>query len=146
MKTNRLLCILAATALAAGCGTVAPRAGSQKVNIGYGEVSREELTTSVSTVTINENDIQGYTNIFDYLRGKVPGVIITGDRRILIRGITTINASNDPLILVDGVEMRDISGLNPHDVKKVDVLKDSAASIYGNRGACGVILITTRDR
>jgi TonB-dependent SusC/RagA subfamily outer membrane receptor len=53
--------------------------------------------------------------------------------------------STEPLVLVDGAETTDISGLNPHDVKSVEVLKDAAASsIYGSRAACGVILITTK--
>jgi len=65
-------------------------------------------------------------------------------KRIIIRGIGSINSSNDPLILVDGSEITDLSTINPNDVKSVDVLKDASSSIYGVRGANGVILITTK--
>ena len=65
-------------------------------------------------------------------------------KRIIIRGIGSINSSNDPMILVDGSEITDLSTINPNDVKSVDVLKDASSSIYGVRGANGVILITTK--
>ena len=69
---------------------------------------------------------------------------VTPDKRIIIRGVNTINAGGDPLILVDGVETPDISDLNFHDIKSIDVLKDGSAAIYGLRGANGVLLITTK--
>ena len=69
--------------------------------------------------------------------------MVSTDNKILIRGVNSINSSSDPLILVDGVEMSDISSLNPADVKSVDVIKDGSSAIYGMRGANGVILITT---
>jgi TonB-dependent SusC/RagA subfamily outer membrane receptor len=58
--------------------------------------------------------------------------------------VNTINGTSEPLLIVDGVEVMDISFLNPRDVASVDVLKDASASIYGVRGAFGVIIITTR--
>ena len=69
---------------------------------------------------------------------------MTPDKRIIIRGVGSINSSNDPLILVDGSEITDLSTINPNDVKSVNVLKDASSSIYGVRGANGVILITTK--
>ena len=69
---------------------------------------------------------------------------VTSDKRIIIRGLGTLNGSSDPLILVDGQEWQDISSLNPNDIKSIDVLKDSSTAIYGIRGANGVILITTK--
>jgi TonB-dependent SusC/RagA subfamily outer membrane receptor len=116
------------------------------VNVGYGQVKRSDLTTSVSTVDIKQNDVAGYTDIGEYLQGKVPGLSVTksGDGyKYTIRGINSINSSTDPLFIVDGVEVTDISYLNPRDIKSVDVLKDASASIYGTRGGCGVILIST---
>ncbi len=77
------------------------------------------------------------------IQGKCAGVIVRGNS-IQIRGISSINLSTEPLLIVDGVEMKDVSGINPRDVKEIQVLKDAAASIYGSRGANGVILITLK--
>ena len=93
-----------------------------------------------------ERDTQtkSYSDMYEYLQGRVPGLQVTPDKRIIIRGIGSINSSTEPLILVDGAEVSDLSTINPHDVKTVDVLKDGSSSIYGVRGANGVILITTK--
>ena len=140
---KQLLSIILSTALMAGCGTTvsAPRE-DEEVNVGYGTVKKSELSQSVSTVK-NEKDIY-YRDIYDYLEGRVAGVMVTTDKRILVRGAGTVNGSTDPLILVDGAEMQDISALNPYDIKSVDVLKGSSTAIYGVRGANGVILITMK--
>jgi len=114
------------------------------VNVGYGSVKKDGLTTSVSKVDVDENVINSYSNIYDYLQGRVSGVMVTPDHRIIIRGVSSINLSSEALILVDGVEVSDLSSLSPNDVDTVTVLKDSSASIYGVRGANGVILITTK--
>ena len=115
------------------------------VNIGYGTVKKSDLTTSVATLDM-ERDTQtkSYSDMYEYLQGRVPGLQVTPDKRIIIRGIGSINSSTEPLILVDGAEVSDLSTINPHDVKTVDVLKDGSSSIYGVRGANGVILITTK--
>lgn len=117
------------------------------VNVGYGYVKRKNLVNSVSKVPMENDQNMSYNDIGEYLMGRVPGltVIKTGTTyRYIIRGLSSINSQTDPLFIVDGVEVMDISYLNPRDVKSVEVLKDSSASIYGTRGACGVILITTR--
>lgn len=122
-------------------------ASEDSVNVGYGYVKRKNLTTSVSKVTVDHDQLGSYANIGEYLRGRVPGLIVTkygGSYKYSIRGITSINASTDPLFVVDGCVVTDIDHLNPHDVKSVEVLKDASTSIYGSRGACRVILITTR--
>lgn len=121
--------------------------GNEAIEIGYGTQRKDRLTTSVSQLEINEKEIGGYTNIFDYLRGKVPGVSVIGSgpsAKIQIRGINSINCSTDPLILVDDVPTTDISLVNPNDVRSVTVLKDASSSIYGTRGSNGVILIKTK--
>jgi len=141
---KKVLFLLAVTALAAGCGAstrVAPE--NDEVNIGYGTVKKGDLTTAVSNVQVRKTDAQTYTSMYDYLRGRVPGVTVTSDNRIIIRGISTNSNATDPLILVDGVPVSDISNLNPADVKSVDVIKDGSSAIYGVQGANGVILITT---
>ena len=117
------------------------------VNVGYGYVKRKNLVNSVSKVPMDNDQNMSYNDIGEYLMGRVPGltVIKTGTTyKYIIRGLSSINSQTDPLFIVDGVEVMDISYLNPRDVKSVEVLKDSSASIYGTRGACGVILITTR--
>ena len=73
----------------------------------------------------------------------MPGVQVTPDNRIIIRGIGTNSDNFDPLILVDGVEVTDLSGLDPAFVKSVDVIKDGSSAIYGMQGANGVIIIKT---
>ena len=143
MKQILSLCLL--TALLAGCGASTHVSSSgDTVNIGYGTQEKDQLTSAVSNVKVKKTDAQTYSDMYDYLRGRVAGVQVTSDKRIIIRGVNTINAGGDPLILVDGVETPDISDLNFHDIKSIDVLKDGSAAIYGLRGANGVLLITTK--
>ena len=123
--------------------------GGRDVNVGYGTTKRDNLTTAVSSVEVQERSMSSYGDIGEYLMGRVPGLVVTksgSSYRFQIRGATSVSgASTEPLILVDGVETTDIGGLNPHDIKSVEVLKDTAASaIYGSRASCGVILITTK--
>ena len=137
--------LLPVVLMAVGCGTSARvSAEDTDVNLGYSTVKQKGLTYSVSTVGVKENDATAYRDIYEYLQGRVAGVQVTPDKRIIIRGVNTINAGGDPLILVDGVETPDISDLNFHDIKSIDVLKDGSAAIYGLRGANGVLLITTK--
>lgn len=117
------------------------------IYVGYGHIKRKNLTTAVSKVDVVDIQMQGYTSIGEYLKGRVPGLQVLKNGsgyRYLIRGISSINSPTDPLFIVDGVEVIDIDFLNPNDVATVEVLKDASASIYGNRGACGVIVITTK--
>lgn len=125
--------------------------GVQEVNVGYGKTDKNNLTTAISSVSPTNKEVSSYGDIGEYLMGRVPGLQVTkrgNSYSLQIRGATTIgNASTEPLVLVDGVETNDISGLNPHDIKSVEVLKDAAAaSIYGSRAACGAVLITTKGR
>ena len=122
-------------------------ASIDSVNVGYGYTKKTTLTNAVTSVDMNTTAVTGYSDIGEYLRGRVPGLTVIKDGhryRFIIRGVSTINGSSEPLFIVDGVEVADISYLNPRDVKSVEVLKDSSSSIYGARGAYGVILITTR--
>lgn len=136
--------ILVLASCSAYKSTLPPDRG-EVVNIGYGAVPKDNLTGSVSKVKLKTADMT-YDNIYEYLRGRVPGVVIgPGDPpSIIIRGKGTINSATDPLILVDGVEVSDISLISPSDVESVEVIKDGTSAIYGVRGANGVILITTK--
>lgn len=121
------------------------------VVVGYGVQRRSEITGSVGIVTPDDLTPTSF-NALQSLRGKVAGVQIftnsgapSGSNRVIIRGTGTINASTEPLYVVDGVAMEGgIQFLNPNDIASIEVLKDaSATAIYGARGANGVILITT---
>lgn len=122
-------------------------ADEELIDLGYGKVKRKHLTTSVSKVNLDEKSVSGYSDIGQFLRGRVPGLVVTktgGGYKYLIRGAGTIYGSTDPLFVVDGRTVDDISYLDPNEVAHVEVLKDASSAIYGTRGSNGVILITTK--
>lgn len=112
-----------------------------RIDVGYGTTKKKDLTTSVGYINGQDDAYASYTNIYDMIRGRVPGVQVNGNK-ITIRGIVSINSSTDPLLVVDGAVVGSIDNINPRQVKSISVLKGSDASIYGSRGAGGVILIT----
>ena len=124
---------------------------SEVVVVGYGTQRKKDLTGAISS--IGARDVAGRQTIqvSDALQGSIAGVSVTRSSgapgtgsNILIRGITTIG-TNSPLVIVDGVPVSSIDNVNPGDVENITVLKDAAsASIYGSRGAAGVILVTTK--
>jgi TonB-linked SusC/RagA family outer membrane protein len=125
------------------------------VVIGYGTSRKSDLTGSVASISAKKlNDTPSHS-IDGLLQGRVAGVQVINDSQdpgassvIRIRGNSSLNASNSPLVVVDGFplgEAGDIKQINPQDIVSMEVLKDaSSAAIYGSRGANGVILITTR--
>lgn len=115
--------------------------GVRRIDIGYGTKRRKDLTTDVGFIDGQDEANSSYTNIYDMIQGKVPGVQVNGNK-ITIRGVNSINLSTDPLFVVDGVVVNSIDNISPRQVKSISVLKGSDASIYGSRGAGGVILIT----
>lgn len=134
---------------------------NEVVVIGYGVVKKSDLTGSVSALKPDSKNKGLVVNPQDMLSGKVAGVNITTDggapgagSTIRIRGGSSLNASNNPLIVIDGVAMdhngvqglsNPLSMINPQDIESFNVLKDaSAAAIYGSRGSNGVIIITTK--
>ncbi len=112
------------------------------VDIGYGVTKKNDLTLPVNKIDATEIKYSSYTNIYDLLRGSVPGLQVLG-KSIIIRGISTNNANSDPLFVVDGNVTESIDNIHPSMVKSIQILKDASASIYGVRGANGVILINT---
>lgn len=146
---KRVATLLFAMAMLAACGAPIYNRADKVYNTGYGTVTDIENTAAISSVKIDES-ISLYNSIFEYIRDRVPGVIVRKDAsgnggKIIIRGVNSIQGSTDPLFVVDGVTVEDISWINPNDIKSIDVLKDaSATSIYGMRGANGVIVITTK--
>ena len=141
---KKIFTLFVLTALVAGCGT-SNRVYQEddQVDVGYGTQSKREMTTAVSNLKVKKTESQTYSDMYAYLRGRVPGVQVTSDNRIFIRGIGTNSDNTDPLILVDGVQVSDLSHINPADVKSVDVIKDGSSAIYGMQGANGVIIIKT---
>jgi len=143
--------------------TIAPK--EQKIEevvlIGYGKQKKTDLTGSISSITAKDFN-GGANNPAQLIQGKTPGVLIVNNSgapgagaSIRIRGVGSLNGSQAPLIVIDGVP-QDFSGIsgasdplsliNPNDIQSFDILKDaSATAIYGNRASNGVILITTKQ-
>ncbi|WP_205589907.1 TonB-dependent receptor [Mucilaginibacter celer] len=124
---------------------------SEVVVIGYGNATRATLSSAVSTVSNKDLNKGAITDVGQLLQGKVPGLNITasGDPNkpaaVVLRGASTINSSQGPFYVVDGVPGVDIATIAPDDIATIDVLKDAAATaIYGNRAANGVIMVTTK--
>jgi TonB-dependent SusC/RagA subfamily outer membrane receptor len=137
-------------ALACGGGPKPLPGPSGPVDIGYGERDESESTMAVSSVSADELDTFRYARVEQMIAGRFPGVEVSeslGRYVIRIRGTNSINAGNDPLVVIDGMvtDVSALAGLSPSEVDRIDVLRDAASSaIYGSRGANGVILIRTK--
>ena len=156
LNRKRILTLVSTTLLLVSCGTAFQSGqgvtanpsshtndGEELVNIGYQQVKKKDLTASVSKLNVGQ-EVSSYSNIFEYLQGRIPGLEVNGDK-ILIRGASSIYGDNEPLYIVDSVPVDDISHIAPINIKSVEVLKDAAsAAVYGARGANGVILITLK--
>ncbi|HET9986813.1 MAG TPA: TonB-dependent receptor plug domain-containing protein [Longimicrobiales bacterium] len=142
----------------AGCGGQGlPPAGPApgEVDIGYGTQPADKVSGAVSSLSGDEVGNARPFGVAELLRGRVPGLQIIEDPggrvHFRIRGTNSILADQEPLFVVDGVQIAPgsvqsaLAGLTPESIRQVDVLKDVAStSIYGSRGAGGAILITTR--
>jgi TonB-dependent SusC/RagA subfamily outer membrane receptor len=118
---------------------------SDKVSIGYDEVENKYYASRVENVEADERiDAARFLTIYDLIRDRLPGVRVTSDNKIIIRGVSSFVSSQDPLFVVDGQIVNSIDYIPPVDVKDISVLKGAEASIYGSRAASGVILIKTR--
>lgn len=126
----------------------------QIVVVAYGTSSKKAMTGSVSSLNSDVISRNKSNNVIGSLQGIVPGLQMTSKagsggsstQRIVIRGNSSINASNDPLFIIDGVPSGSINSINSEDIESISVLKDaSAISLYGARATNGVILITTKQ-
>lgn len=121
------------------------------VVVGYGSMRKSDLTGSVTSISASEIDKQPITQLHQVLQGRAPGVMVSANSggpgaqaKIRIRGLNSVFGSNEPLYIVDGMTANPNS-INMNDVESFEILKDaSATAIYGNRGANGVVLITTK--
>lgn len=133
---------------------------NEVVAIGYGTVKKSDATGSVAVIKPDEVEAGLATSVQDMLVGQTPGVVVTtaggpeGNANIRIRGGSSLNASNDPLIVIDGVPLSNdgvqgmsnsLGMISPENIESMTVLKDaSATAIYGSRASNGVIIITTK--
>lgn len=124
------------------------------VVVGYGSVKRQNLTSSVSKITDEAVKDRAITTLGEAFQGQLAGVRssasgggVPGEELVIrIRGMNTINGDSSPLYVIDGVPRDNMSDLNPTDIASIQILKDaSATSIYGSRGANGVVLIETKQ-
>ena len=145
------------------------------VVVGYGAMRRSDLTGSVTSVKINDEDAGKAQSFDELLKGRAAGVTVIGSSAapdasisVRVRGVTSLNGTNEPLYVVDGVimstpstvemftqgnsnagtdeDVNALMGINPQDIASMEILKDaSATAIYGSAGANGVVLITTKS-
>ena len=122
------------------------------VVVGYGTQNKKDLTGSITSIGGDEITERSVTNVSSALQGSMPGVSVTrsssepgASASVQIRGVTTLEGSSDPLILVDDVPVESMDDVNPDQIESISVLKDAAsAAIYGSRAAAGVVIITTK--
>ena len=122
------------------------------VVVGYGIQKKSDITGSVSSVKSENIRNAAFTRTDEALQGQIAGVqVVNNDASpnssisIRIRGVNSINAASDPLVIIDGMQGGSMSNVHPNDIESIEILKDaSATAIYGSRGAGGVILITTK--
>jgi TonB-linked SusC/RagA family outer membrane protein len=127
---------------------------SEVIVTGYTSLKRSDLTSSISQVMGEKMQYQALGSIDNMLQGAAPGVIVTnqngrpgGNAYIRIRGTGSVNGSNEPLFIIDGVQMTqaDYNTINPNDIESTTILKDAAStSIYGARASNGVVLVSTK--
>lgn len=128
---------------------------SEVIVTGYGSVKRADLTSSISTVSGEDLQSIPIAGIDNLLQGKSPGVQVINQNGapganayIRVRGVGSVNASNEPLFIIDGIQLTSVqyNAINPNDIQDISILKDAAAtSIYGARASNGVVLVTTKD-
>lgn len=124
----------------------------ETIVIGYGTVKKADLAGSVSVMDSKSFKDQPVARVEDALNGRMSGVQVTssgvpgGAMKIRVRGASSVNKSNDPLYVVDGiVRETGLEGINPEDIQSIQVLKDaSSTAIYGARGANGVVMVQTK--
>lgn len=115
------------------------------VSIGYSQVDKKYHVNNVQSLNA-EKDINTstYHDIYDMIRGRLAGVSVSHNNKITIRGVSSIGNVSEPLFVVDGAIESSIEQISPNNVKTINVLRGSDASIYGSQASAGVIIITTK--
>jgi len=122
------------------------------VVVGYGTQKKKEITSAITSISAEQFNKGNINDVAQLLQGKVAGLSIArpggnpnGGFEIRLRGLSTIGAGTQPLVVIDGQIGADLNSIDPSDIKSIDVLKDgSSAAIYGTRGSAGVIIVTTK--
>ena len=122
------------------------------VVVGYGTAKRGNIANAVSSISDKDLEDRPLNRIENAFSGQLAGVYAQttngepgAEMQVRVRGTGSINASNEPLYVVDGVPVDNLRGINPNDVQSIDVLKDAAAAaIYGSRGSNGIVIVTTK--
>lgn len=125
---------------------------NEVVVVGYGSMEKNKITSAITNIKPEDFNKGNINNPAQLLQGKVAGLSIVspqgnpnGSYNIRLRGLSTIGANTQPLIIIDGVIGGDLASVDPNDIASMDVLKDGgAAAIYGTRGSSGVIIVTTK--
>lgn len=116
---------------------------NRELSVGYGYISEKDLLYAVSHLEQENNDFCSYSDIFEMIKGRFSGVMVSGGD-VYIRGSGSFSGQIQALYIVDGVSVSSISWIQPCQVRSIDILKDSNAAIYGARGGNGVVIIETR--
>lgn len=120
---------------------------NREIAVGYGHMKKEDLTFAAENMQQDNNEYCNFTNIYELLKGKFPGVTVdnsSGYYRVFVRGTQSISSSNEVLFVLDGTAGANVDGLNPCNIKSISVIKDGTTSMYGTRGSNGVILVETK--
>jgi len=126
---------------------------SEVVVVGYGTQTKQEITSSVTSVKEEDFNQGNVNDPAQLLQGKVAGLNVVKNNgadpnagfTVRLRGLSSVGPNNSPLVIIDGVPSQDLSSVDPNDIASIDVLKDgAAAAIYGTRGSAGVIIVTTK--
>lgn len=134
-----------ATKFAAVNLKIKPGEKNREYAIGYGKVSESDKLYASTNLTDSDADFSSYSNIYDLIHARFPGVqVINGE--IIIRGTQSFIGSNSALIILNNMPVDNVtlSGIRPNEVKSIDIIKDGGAAVYGSRGANGVIIIETK--
>jgi len=123
-----------------------PGQENRDIAIGYGHILDADRLHAISVLDEKDLDFSSYSNIYDIVRGRFPGVEVRG-AEIIIRGESSITLSNAALLVMDGfvVDEQTFSSISTADVKSINVLKGNAAAVYGSRGANGVVIVETKS-
>lgn len=121
---------------------------NREIATGLGYITHEQLTFALAHLADENNDFCNYTDVFQLIRGKFPGVQIkatdSGSEGIFIRGDKSLYGDNQAIYVLDGMRVNDISFVNPCDMATIDILKDGGAALYGANAANGVVVIETK--
>ena len=120
---------------------------NRELAVRNGYLEKADLTYAADNMQQENNEYCNFPNIYELLKGRFPGVTVdgtSGSYRVFVRGTQSINGSNEVLFVLDGSTGANVSGLNPCNIKSIQVIKDGMAAMYGTRGSNGVIIIETK--